>query len=290
MSLHHHWIGHWRGLERAGGHDTWVVPYRCGDAGWFDWQPLSPIYPAALWNLSMALSDWRRIEDLRAREAYDWAGVFSFRNKEDAGHEQPWLRFLDGTNPGFPERMLSASYGEVARRLELIRGDGEHATHRDVHRWQHVNPVSTEALVQQTLGAPQSLYNGGLLHCRVRYRDRERRRPGLPADVAALVQELSAERTVLTLVNLSPFEERRLTVRAGAFGEHRFGRVTWDRLLSGYPGDSADYAAEPLAAGGESRDLDDTCQELDEQDRCELGLAARDKAEDLRAIRRREMA
>ena len=258
MSLHHHWIGHWRGLERAGGHDTWVVPYRYGDAGWFDWQPLSPIYPAALWNLSMAPSDWRRIEDLRGREGYDWAGVFSFRNKEDAGHEQPWLRFLDGTNPGFPERMLSASYGEVARRLELIRGDGEHATHRDVHRWQHVNPVSTEALVQQTLGAPQSLYNGGLLHCRVRYRDRERGRPGLPADVAALVEELSAERTVLTLVNLSPFEERRLTVRAGAFGEHRFGRVTWDRLLSDYPGDSADYAAEPLAGGGDSRDLDDT--------------------------------
>ncbi len=28
--------------------------------------------------------------------------------------------------------------------------------------------------------------------------------------------------------------------------------------LSGYPGDRADYAAEPLAAGGESRDLDDT--------------------------------
>ena len=47
--------------------------------------------------------------------------------------------------------------------------------------------------------------------------------------MAALVQEFSAERTALTLVNLSPFEERRLTVRAGAFGEHRFGRAAWDR-------------------------------------------------------------
>ena len=45
---------------------------------------------------------------------------------------------------------------------------------------------------------------------------------------------------------------------AGAFGEHRFGRVIWDRRLSGYPGGSGDYAAEPLTSGGDSRDLDDT--------------------------------
>ena len=255
MSLHDHWIGNWRGLARAGHANTYLVPYRYGEAGWFDWQPLSPIYPAALWNLSMGAADWRRIEALRHLDGYDWSGVDSFRNKEDAGHEQPWLRYLAGAAPGYPEQMLSASYGEVARRLELIRADDEAATHSDVHRWQHTNPVSTEALVQQMLGAPQTIYNGGLLHCRLRYFDRDRSRPGLPPDVGALVEVLEAERTVVTLVNLNPSAERRLTIRAGAFGEHRFRGASWQRRLSDYPGDAADYAAEPLATTLERREV-----------------------------------
>jgi len=258
MSLWHHWIGHWRGLERAGHNNSYVVPYRYGDAGWFDWQPLSAIYPVALWNLSMAEGDWRRIEDLRNLEGYDWRGVFSFRNKEDAGHEQPWVRYLAGANPTCPEQMLAASHGELCRRMELIRADGEAATHKDVHRWQHTNPVSTEALVQQTLGAPQSLYNGGLMHARLRYADRDAQRPGLPPDVAALVEGLQGERTVVTLVNLSPFEHRRLTLRGGSFGEHRFGEATWDERSSTYPGASDEYAAEPLTTTTQTRQIHDT--------------------------------
>lgn len=256
MSLWHHWIGHWRGLERAGHYNSYVVPYRYGDAGWFDWQPLSAIYPVALWNLSMADGDWRRIEDLRAVEGYDWREVFSFRNKEDAGHEQPWVRFLAGANPSWPQDMLAASHGEVCRRMDLIRDDDEADTHNDVHRWQHTNPVSTEALVQQTLGAPQSLYNGGLLHCRLRYADRDSGQPGLPADVSALVETLQAGRTVVTLVNLSPFDMRRLTIRAGGYGEHRFATASWRARNSGYPGDAADYAAEPLATVTQSRSIE----------------------------------
>ena len=73
MSLWHHWIGV---VSAAGGpgdnaaspvdgaaipadEETFVVPYRYGDAGWFDWQPLAPMYPAAL--LSMCVSQaWPR--------------------------------------------------------------------------------------------------------------------------------------------------------------------------------------------------------------------------------------
>jgi len=167
------------------------------------------------------------------------------------------VRFLAGANPTCPEQMLAASHGEVCRLMDLIRDDDEAATHHDVHRWQHTNPVSTEALVQQTLGAPQSLYNGGLLHCRLRYADRVKRRPGLPPDVAALVEGLQSGRTVVSLVNLSPFETRRLTLRAGAFGEHRFARVSWQERSSGYPGDAADYAAEPLATTTRHADVND---------------------------------
>ena len=30
---------------------TFVVPYRHLDSGWFDFQPMAPMYPAMLWNV-----------------------------------------------------------------------------------------------------------------------------------------------------------------------------------------------------------------------------------------------
>jgi len=61
-----------------------------------------------------------------------------------------------------------------------------------------------------------------VLHARVRYFDPDQRRPGLPSDVAALVEKLTADETVLTLVNVSPVHARRVIVQAGAYGEHEF--------------------------------------------------------------------
>ena len=75
------------------------------------------------------------------------------------------------------------------------------------------------------LGAPQSVYNGGLLRASVRYFDQDRERPGLPQDVAALVDTLASDAAGIQLVNLSPTETRHLIVQAGAFGEHRFTDV-----------------------------------------------------------------
>ena len=195
---------HWTGIIAAMGQkkETFVVPYRRGDSGWFDYQPMAPLYPVAVWNLSMEEADWERIENLRHAGGYDWNLVFSFRTKEDAHHEAPWLRFLAGENPNYPEAILSASYYQVCRRLEQIRHDKEDLTQVHIHHWQQLNPVLTEALIQLTLGAPQIIYNGGLLMSQVRYFDPEGKRPGLPKDVAALVEKLEAKRTVLSLVNL----------------------------------------------------------------------------------------
>ncbi|MBI4551725.1 MAG: hypothetical protein HY710_05615 [Candidatus Latescibacteria bacterium] len=246
MSLHEHWIGQYRALEDQ--HETFVVPYRYGDCGWFDYQPMSPIYPVALWNLSMQQEDWERIEHIRRSSRYDWNVVFSFRTKENAGHEQPWVRFLAGENPAYPEEILRATSRMVCRRLTQVREDETVTTHHDVHHWQYLNPVETEALIQLTLGAPQIIYNGGLLMSRVRYFDAERRRPGLPQDVAALVEKVEPARTVLRLVNLSPLHHRQVIVQAGAFGEHRFTEARYTARTSGFPGAIGDYAAPPLAA------------------------------------------
>ncbi|MDP7525858.1 MAG: hypothetical protein QF713_05945 [Dehalococcoidales bacterium] len=225
MSLDHHWTGILESLDEKKG--TFVVPYRYGDNGWFDYQPMSLMFPTAVWNLSMASSDWECIERIRQASRYDWNLVISFRTKEDSGHEQPWLRFLAGENPSYPELILSASYAQVCRRLESIRQDNEDLMKVSIHHWQNLNPVVTEALIQLTLGAPQIMYNGGLLMCRVRYFDLDRHRPGLPEDVAALVEKLEDKRTVLRLVNLSPLRSHDVVIQPGAFGEHRFNSVRY---------------------------------------------------------------
>lgn len=69
-------------------------------------------------------------------------------------------------------------------------------------------------------GAPLHIYHGGLPLASVRYFDADRRRPGPPAGVAALVEALEPDSVTVQLVNLSPEPAGELVVQAGAFGEH----------------------------------------------------------------------
>ena len=87
--------------------------------------------------------------------------------------------------------------------------------------------ITTEALVHLTMGGPMPIYNGGLLMVAVRHFDADRKRPRLPADVAALVSRIDPDGIELTLANLHPMESRRLIVQAGAFGEHRFTTASY---------------------------------------------------------------
>ena len=254
MSLRYHWIGQLTAMGDR--HETFLVPYRYGDAGWFDWQPPSPIFLSALWNLSMADQDWERIERVRQLEAYDWNEVVAFHNKEDGGHDQPWLRYLAGENPTHPERILQASYQQVVRRLAVIRADSDVGARHSEHRWQEANPVTTEGLLQLICGAPQPIYNGGLLFARLTYFDTQRKRPGLPEDVAALVEKVESRRTVVHLVNLNPMEGRELIVQAGAFGEHSFRAVRYSALTSQFPGAPVDYAAPPVGTDVRTTSVD----------------------------------
>ena len=95
------------------------------------------------------------------------------------------------------------------------------------------NPAATESLVQLMWGALLPGREGGLLNARLRYFDPDRRRAGLPEDVAALVSELSDTRTVVTLVNLNQAERRTVIVQGGGYGEHQFSSVTsGDRTIA----------------------------------------------------------
>jgi hypothetical protein len=201
-------------------------PFRHGDQGWFDYNPMLMAVPIALWHHSASAADRERIDRLRAAGGHDWQTVRAFRSKEEAGHEEPWFAFLTGDDPGYPERILAAAQAQVRHRLaRMERHRGWDVPEADIHLWQQSNPVVTEALVQLTWGGPQVIYNGGLQQARVRHYDADARRPGLPPSVAALVSSIDPDATVVELVNLDPQAHRRVIVQAGAFAEHTIREV-----------------------------------------------------------------
>ena len=222
---------------------TLLVPFRRSDRGWFDYNPVLTCVPMALWHHSHDQADRQRLADLRKRAGYDWRTVRSFRSKEEAGHEEPWFTFLAGDNPDYPDKILAAAQAQARHRLARMSAyhDGD-VLEADIHLWQQSNPVVTEALVQLTWGGPQVIYNGGLQQARVRYYDADRRRPGLPPAVAALVSSINPAATVVELVNLSPGLDRTVIVQAGAFAEHTIDAVRYTACQDGsWLGDLYDY-------------------------------------------------
>src|SRR5207253_9140449 len=58
------------------------------------------------------------------------------------------------------------------------------------------------------------------------YFDPDQRRPGLPRDIAELVERLSADEAVVTLVNVNQINPRTVIVQGGAYGEHQLVAVS----------------------------------------------------------------
>ena len=242
-----------------------LVPYKYGPDGWFDYRPYEVRELSHLWNASMDPQDWERIEKLfkgskygprpydnyndyampvTGHRTYKWISNGKKRDyaeeisngdigdkmqEQEQLNEAPRLLYLAGKNPDFPEKILQANYKEMLRRIELSRSIKDIYKVPDLHSeyLAHINPIVTKGLVFLTLGGPQAIYNGGHLQARVRYFDMEKARPGLPEDVAALIEKLEADRTVLNLINLSVCDTRKLIVQAGAFGQHEFTQVNF---------------------------------------------------------------
>jgi hypothetical protein len=238
MSLHTEMVAK---MGSAADRPALLVPYRYGRNGWFDYQPFPTRFALWLWWFAMESADHDRLVELRQRSGYDWRTVNSFREKEEAGHEEPWFAFLSGDNPGYPEAILAEAHAQAVRRLDLIDADDGDPVEFSIHHWQWLNPVLTEALLQLTTGSPQMLYNGGLPMLRLKYFDVAKGRPGLPADVAALVTGISATHTDVELVNLAAGQARRVLVQAGGFAEHSFTHVEYAMAGDGYPGDPIAY-------------------------------------------------
>ena len=201
---------------------TVKVPFRHGKGGWFDYREKQPRHYVHLWFMSRAQEDMDRIRE-RFPDRSGWYSEPSTFGK--AGHFWPekWFGYVNGENPGFPDQVLEDTYRCMIGRLNAIDSDDwENLEEWDVHHWQNLNPVVPEGLIQMAMGTPAAVYHGGLLHASVRYFDPREKRPGLPRDVAALVERVDADGITLTLVNTNPIEARNVTVQAGAFGEHEF--------------------------------------------------------------------
>jgi len=140
----------------------------------------------------------------------------------------PWISFLAGTNPGYPEKAIKLEMKYIARCIEGMSADDMKQDIYQTDDMQKLNPVKAGTLVQLTTGGNDPGIAGNILHCRVRYFDPILKRVGLPDDVAALVEKITSEGIELILVNTNPVQSRKIILQAGAYGEHQFRTVEWN--------------------------------------------------------------
>jgi hypothetical protein len=170
-------------------------------AGWYGWRPTP-------WAVG-ALEVWYWSQQARDLERVDG----------------PWIDFLRGRNPGYPEQAVERDRESIRKRVIAFRGDRTPPDKRLADNMLDDNPAAAESLVQLMWGALVPGRNGGLLDARLRYFDPDRKRAGVPEDVAALVSELSDARTTVTLINLGSSQARTVIVQGGGYGEHQLVSV-----------------------------------------------------------------
>lgn len=186
------------------------VPHYYGDQGWYGFYDVD--------GRSPGLGNRRRVET----DVYIW----SLENRDLARlPKRDWIGYLQGQAPDYPLQAFQGALDDIREAGQRIRDDETTLQYpTGITRWERSNPVSTEALVNLTLGGadPGGSGHGPLpLHTQVRHFDPIARRAGLPPDVAALVEKIEPRAVTLTLVNTSPLTERTVTVQLGGYGENR---------------------------------------------------------------------
>jgi len=173
-------------------------PTMYGADGWYGWRDVP-------WNVG-------------ALEVWYWSQQTADRGR--IGRNE-WVQYLDGQNPTYPEQAIERDLRAIDQRVSAMRKDTTPPNKRLADNMLDYNPAATESLVQLMWGGLLPGREGGLVNARLRYFDLDRRRAGLPEDVAALVSQLSDTQTTVTLINVNPSERRTLVVQGGAYGEHR---------------------------------------------------------------------
>lgn len=190
-----------------------LYPHMYGDQGWYHFTPQKYQHGALeIWYLSQKPADLGRVPP------------------------HPWVAFLQGKNPQYPEQALRADLETIRRKVAGMRADTSTPDTRLSDNPLEFTPATVTALVHQQLGGLPPPRTGGPLQCRVRYFDPKKRRAGLPVDVAALVEEISATSTTVTLVNCNQLEDRLVLLQAGGYAEHAWTQVRADDRTMKVPG------------------------------------------------------
>ncbi len=182
-----------------------AFPRMYGDRGWYAFTP-------GRWSEG-------------ALECYFWSGDPKDRERVP---ENDWIQYLQGQDPEYPWRALRADFENIRRKIAAMRKDPSTPRTRLADGAMRYNPVSIASLREQMLAGIDPGRGGGLLHCRLRYFDPQRRRAGIPEDVAALVDTMTDTQVAVTLVNVNQSEAREVLVQMGAYGEHQCRRVVMD--------------------------------------------------------------
>jgi len=134
----------------------------------------------------------------------------------------PWIDFLEGKNKLYPLQTFHSESDAVKTKIQEIQNANADGFELQSDDPQKLNPIKVGNLVRLTTGGNDPGIIGNTLHCQVRYFDPTEHRPGLPDDVAALVEKVLPEGIELTLVNTNPKQEKTIILQAGAYGEHQF--------------------------------------------------------------------
>ncbi|HZL87192.1 MAG TPA: hypothetical protein VFB96_02350 [Pirellulaceae bacterium] len=174
-----------------------MYPRMHGDEGWYGWtsEPYAE-HALELYCLSLKEDDLKRVR------------------------ANGWLDFLRGGNADFPESALRRDLSQVRAKVLAMGKDPTTPDTRLSDDPLPYNPASVDSLLALAMGAISPGKSGNVLAARLRYFDPARRRAGLPEDVAALITRMTAEETVVTLVNVNQLQSRRVVVQAGAYAEH----------------------------------------------------------------------
>src|SRR4029077_20893629 len=102
-----------------------------------------------------------------------------------------WVRFLQGQNPAWAEQALERDLKTIQQRLNAFRRDTTPPERRLADNMLDYNPEANESMVQLVGGELRPASGGVWLTARRLYFDPDRKRAGVPEDVASLVSELS---------------------------------------------------------------------------------------------------
>jgi len=245
------------------------VPHRHFDAGWADYRLPSARHMIYLWTSSMAQEDLDRILALPRDNNWDAIYIPGVSGGDKAtgrdtkhyiANTLPWFQFVQGHLPNYPVEILQANLELIKIQLRKMRSNTGNPRNWDsydpatadevvgldlrvpgynIHAWQEFNPVYFEGLGQMVFGGPMHISHGGLQHGKVRFFDGKLKRPGLPPDVAVIVDGMDATTLSMQVANIGA-DAQELFIQAGTFAEHRFESV----VITG-----ADGAVTEMAIG-----------------------------------------